>query len=129
MDSRDTDRLATFTRELVELAATLLLTPLKLLLRRLLPASTPMDQQRWAPAPDAAGVGDVTIADAESNGAVQDTGPGPEVHVDAPWPDYDDLTVGQVVGRLDGADDATRAMVRLYEETNKNRKGVLRATE
>jgi hypothetical protein len=39
------------------------------------------------------------------------------------------MNVGQVLDRLTGTDQTTRAMVRLYEETHKNRKGVLRATE
>jgi hypothetical protein len=130
-----------------------------MLLRRLLPAATPIDQQRWAPAQDEPVVGDVTISRspaAETNGApappsphVNDLtsadaarireaereaqsspdGPGPELRVEAPWPDYDAMNVGQVLDRLTGTDQTTRAMVRLYEETHKNRKGVLRATE
>jgi hypothetical protein len=39
------------------------------------------------------------------------------------------MNVGEVLDRLTGTDGTTRAMVRLYEETHKNRKGVLRATE
>jgi hypothetical protein len=51
------------------------------------------------------------------------------MRVEAPWPNYDTMTVGQVLDRLTGTDQTTRAMVRLYEETHKNRRGVLRATE
>jgi len=161
METRDAERLTTLTKEVVALGLTLVLAPLRMLLRRLLPAATPIDQQRWAPAEEEPVVGDVTISTgrpAQTNGAppspppsphVDDLtsadaarlreaervahaspdGPGPELHVEAPWPDYDTMTVGQVLDRLTGTDQTTRAMVRLYEETHKNRKGVLRATE
>jgi hypothetical protein len=159
METRDAERLATLTKEVVALGLTLLLAPVRMLLRRLLPAATPIDQQRWAPAQDEPVVGDVTIARspaAETNGApappsphVNDLtsadaarireaereaqsspdGPGPELHVVAPWPGYDAMNVADVLDRLTGTDQTTRAMVRLYEETHKNRKGVLRATE
>jgi len=49
--------------------------------------------------------------------------------VEEPWPGYDEMTVAQVRERLTGADPATTALVRLYEETHRGRKGVLRATE
>jgi hypothetical protein len=162
METRDAERLATLTKEVVALGLTLVLAPVKMLLRRLLPAATPIDQQRWSPAQAEPVVGDVTISTspppARSNGAppppapsphandltsadaarIRESereaqsspdGPGPELRVEAPWPDYDAMNVGQVLDRLTGTDQTTRAMVRLYEETHKNRKGVLRATE
>jgi hypothetical protein len=162
METRDAERLATLTKEVVALGLTLVLAPVKMLLRRLLPAATPIDQQRWSPAQAEPVVGDVTISTspppARSNGAppppapsphandltsadaarIRESereaqssadGPGPELRVEAPWPDYDTMNVGQVLDRLTGTDQTTRAMVRLYEETHKNRKGVLRATE
>jgi hypothetical protein len=175
METRDAERLANLTKEVVELGLALLLSPLKLLLRRLLPGATPMDQRRWAPADEGPVVGDVTITDAASqaNGAPTAApaaparprrpapapvppsphrddltgadaarlreaereaefgpdGPGPELRVEAPWPGYDAMNIDQVLDRLTGADPTLRAMVRLYEETHKNRKGVLRATE
>ena len=159
METRDAERLATLTKEIVALGLTLVLAPIKMLLRRLLPAGTPIDQQRWAPAEEAPVVGDVTISTPpppQTNGAppppsphaddltsadaarireaervahASPDGPGPELHVEAPWPGYDAMTVGQVLERLTGTDQTTRAMVRLYEETHKNRKGVLQATE
>lgn len=55
--------------------------------------------------------------------------PGPEIHVDEPWEGYDAMNVAEVAGRLRGADPALRAMVRLYEERHKNRRGVLLRTE
>jgi hypothetical protein len=163
METRDAERLATLTKEVVELGLTLVLAPVRMLLRRLLPAATPIDQQRWAPAPaptseepvggDASTatpaeddgapatpppsphISDLTSADAarvreaerEAESSVD--GPGPELRVEAPWPGYDAMNVGQVLDRLTGTDQTTRAMVRLYEETHKNRRGVLRATE
>jgi hypothetical protein len=162
METRDAERLATLTKEVVALGLTLVLAPVRMLLRRLLPAATPIDQQRWSPAQAEPVVGDVTISTspppARSNGAppapapsphandltsadaarIREAereaqasldGPGPELRVEAPWPDYDAMNVGQVLDRLTGTDQTTRAMVRLYEETHKNRKGVLRATE
>jgi hypothetical protein len=161
METRDAERVATLTKEVVALGLTLVLAPLRVLLRHLLPAATPIDQQRWSPAQEEPVVGDVTITTSppeRSNGAppppapsphVNDLtsadaarnreaereaqasldGPGPELRVEAPWPDYDAMNVGQVLDRLTGTDQTTRAMVRLYEETHKNRKGVLRATE
>jgi hypothetical protein len=62
----------------------------------------------------------------------EESGPGSvgaEVHVDEPWEGYARMTASQVVGRLTGADAATKAVVRLYESSHRNRKTVLRATE
>jgi hypothetical protein len=56
-------------------------------------------------------------------------GVGASVHVDEPWDGYDGMTAPQVLDRLIGADEATLAVVRLYESTNRNRATVLRATE
>lgn len=56
-------------------------------------------------------------------------GVGAEVRVDAPWDGYDAMTAQQVVDRLIGADEATLAVVRLYESAKRNRVTVLRATE
>jgi hypothetical protein len=62
----------------------------------------------------------------ESEGAGD---PGAELHVEAPWPGYDDMNASDVVARLRGAPAAVRAMARLYEESNKNRKSILDATD
>ena len=163
METRDAEQLARLTKEVVELGLTLVLAPVKLLLRRLLPAGTPMDERRWAPAQDAPSVGDVTVStpaperepapaarngvppsphesdltgadaarlrEAQREAQSSPDGPGPELHVQPPWDGYDAMNIAQVLERLTGADPTTRAMVRLYEETHKNRKGVLRATE
>jgi hypothetical protein len=62
----------------------------------------------------------------ESEGAAS---PGAEVRIDAPWEDYDRMKAGEVVERLRTADDAVKAMVRLYEQSKKSRKTILQATE
>ena len=49
--------------------------------------------------------------------------------MDAPWAGYDAMSTREVLDRLVGSDDATRAVVRLYEGANRNRATVLRATE
>jgi hypothetical protein len=54
---------------------------------------------------------------------------GAEVHVDAPWEGYDAMTAREVLDRLVGADEATRAVVRLYESATRNRATILRETE
>jgi hypothetical protein len=54
--------------------------------------------------------------------------PGASIHVDAPWEDYDRLRAADIVARLRSADDATRAVVRLYEQQGKARSSVLAAT-
>jgi ferritin-like metal-binding protein YciE len=56
-------------------------------------------------------------------------GPGPELHVDAPWPDYDELAVADVLLRLERATETEAALVRLYEGANQAREAILHATE
>jgi len=67
--------------------------------------------------------------EAEREAETTPDSPGPELRVEEPWPGYDAMTVAQVRERLAGADPTMRALVRLYEERHKNRKGVLQATE
>jgi len=61
-----------------------------------------------------------------------EAGPGDEVgaelHVDAPWDGYDRMRAADIVDRLKVADEATRAVVRLYEAQGKARSSVLAAT-
>ena len=56
-------------------------------------------------------------------------GVGAEVRIDEPWDGYAEMSAPEVVDRLVGADEATLAVVRLYEAANRNRATVLRATE
>jgi hypothetical protein len=53
---------------------------------------------------------------------------GAEVHVDPPWDGYDRMRAADIVDRLRIADEATRAVVRLYEQQGKARTSVLAAT-
>jgi hypothetical protein len=53
---------------------------------------------------------------------------GAVVHVDAPWEGYDKMRAADIVTRLRSANDATRAVVRLYEQQGKARSSVLAAT-
>jgi hypothetical protein len=53
---------------------------------------------------------------------------GAEVHVDPPWDGYDRMRAADIVDRLRAADEAMRAVVRLYEAQGKARSSVLAAT-
>jgi hypothetical protein len=53
---------------------------------------------------------------------------GAEVRVEAPWEGYDRMRAADIVDRLRVADEATRAVVRLYEQQGKARSSVLAAT-
>lgn len=69
---------------------------------------------------------DTSASVVESEGAAD---PGATLRVDAPWDGYDKLRAPEIVARLRESDDATKAVVRLYEQANKKRKSVLAATE
>jgi hypothetical protein len=56
-------------------------------------------------------------------------GAGPEIHVEAPWAGYDEMPLDQVLARLEGADEAVVAAVRLYEGLHESRQAILLATE
>jgi hypothetical protein len=62
----------------------------------------------------------------ESEGAAA---PRATLRVDAPFEGYDQLKAPEIVARVRESDDATKAVVRLYEQTHKKRKSVLAATE
>jgi hypothetical protein len=53
---------------------------------------------------------------------------GAQVHVDPPWDGYDHMRAADIVDRLRVSDEATRAVVRLYEAQGKARSSVLAAT-
>jgi hypothetical protein len=52
---------------------------------------------------------------------------GAAIHVEAPWEGYDQMKAAEVVSRLRSANDATRAVARLYERQGKARASVLAA--
>jgi hypothetical protein len=56
-------------------------------------------------------------------------GAGPEIHVEAPWPGYDEMPLDQVLARLERADETLVAAVRLYEGQHESRQAILLATE
>ena len=62
----------------------------------------------------------------ETEGAAD---PGATLRVDAPFDGYDRLKAPEIVARVRESDAATKAVVRLYEATHKNRKSILAATE
>jgi hypothetical protein len=55
--------------------------------------------------------------------------PGATLEVDPPWPNYDNHSAAEVVRRVRAGDEATRAVVLLYERSHKARKSVIAAAE
>jgi hypothetical protein len=55
--------------------------------------------------------------------------PGSTIEVQAPWPSYDEHSAAEVIKRVRSGDEATRAVVLLYERTHKARKSVIEAAE
>jgi hypothetical protein len=53
--------------------------------------------------------------------------PGAEVRVDEPWQGYAAMNAPEIIDRLRASDDTVRAVVLLYERSNRGRKTVLRA--
>jgi hypothetical protein len=82
-----------------------------------------VNQTQATPAPREKTVDD-TPELAETEGAAT---PSAEIRVDAPWEGYDEMKAADVVDRLKAADDAQKAVVRLYEQQHKKRKSVLDA--
>ena len=56
-------------------------------------------------------------------------GPGATLEVDPPWPGYDGHSAAEVVKRVRQGDEATRAVVLLYERSHKARRSVITAAE
>ena len=55
--------------------------------------------------------------------------PGAMLEVAAPWEGYDQHSAAEVVKRVRSGDDATRAVVLLYERSHKARKSIIAAAE
>lgn len=67
----------------------------------------------------------VLVAEAAEEGA--EDGAGPELHIDAPWDGYDEMTAADVRDRLAAASPTEAAAVELYESTHKSRRTVIDA--
>ena len=52
---------------------------------------------------------------------------GAQVHLDAPWPGYDEMGLEEVLTRLQGASDVELAVVRAYERQHEARQAILLA--
>jgi len=89
---------------------------------------SPADAAQPAPAPVAAAEPDhvdreaVVVAESHDPGA--EDGVGAQITVDEPWDGYDELTVEQVLARLEDASAETLAVVRLYERMHRDRRGI-----
>ena len=53
--------------------------------------------------------------------------PSPALNVQAPWDGYDGHPAAEIIKRVRAADEATRAVVLLYERGHKGRASVIRA--
>ena len=53
--------------------------------------------------------------------------PSPAVHVQAPWDGYDAHSAAEIIKRVRATDEATKAVVLLYERGHKGRASVIRA--
>jgi hypothetical protein len=75
----------------------------------------------------AGGNGSTVVVEAElveSEGAAS---PGATIDVQAPWEGYDAMTAADIVDRLRTSNESVKAVVLLYERTNKNRKSIIGA--
>jgi hypothetical protein len=84
-----------------------------------------------APAPEAERLGDepahvTTGAEAVASFGPADD-PSPNLQVQAPWERYDAQPAAEIVKRVRAADEATKAVVLLYERGHKHRASVIRA--
>jgi len=86
---------------------------------------------------DGAPRADAPVAPAEEEDAVvaeladvgAGDGAGAELHVDEPWDGYGSMRAGEIVERLREASSETLAAVQLYEQTHRQRRGVVSAVE
>jgi hypothetical protein len=90
--------------------------------RRTEPKRSEIDRRR-AEQRESAEATDVTLAETEGGAT-----PGATLRVDEPWDGYGSMKAGDIVTRLKSSDAATKAVVRLYEQTHKKRKSILDAT-
>ena len=71
---------------------------------------------------------EATLVEEVAEAGAED-GAGAQVHVDEPWDGYRQMTAGDVVDRITGADTAVLAAVQLYELTARRRQTVLDAVQ
>ncbi len=90
------------------------------------PRPTPIRPVEPAPAPAPAHVSE-EAEQVASFGPGDD--PGSTIEVQAPWPRYDEHSAAEVIKRVRSGDEATRAVVLLYERAHKARKSVIAAAE
>jgi hypothetical protein len=97
------------------------------------PATPPVPKTPPAPAPtpEAELLGDAPAHVTSGAEAVASFGPAddpsPALQVQAPWDGYDAHPAAEIVKRVRAADEATRAVVLLYERGHKGRASVIRA--
>jgi hypothetical protein len=80
-----------------------------------------------APEPAHVSAEPVLVEEVAEPGA--EDGAGPEVHVAEPWPEYRQMTAGDIVARIEQASRAELAAVQLYEQTHRARQSVLSTAE
>jgi hypothetical protein len=98
---------------------------------------TPRPRPAPAPAPspgrDAELLGDEPAHVSTDAAPVASFGPGDEpgatLVVEPPWPNYDAHPAAEIIRRVRAGDEATRAVVLLYERGHKARKSVIAAAE
>ena len=97
--------------------------------RRPVPAPAPATPA--APAPEAELLGEAPAHVSRGAETVASFGPAadpsPTIEVQAPWDDYDAHPAAEVIERIRVADEATKAVVLLYERGHKGRTSVIRA--
>jgi hypothetical protein len=99
--------------------------------RRPAPPPPPAAPPEPPPAPEAELLGDEPSHVSREAETVASFGPAddpsPAIQVQAPWSGYDDQPAAEIVKRVRAADEATKAVVLLYERGHKSRSSVIRA--
>jgi hypothetical protein len=99
--------------------------------RRPAPAPAPAAPPAPVPAPEAELLGEEPAHVSREAETVASFGPAddpsPNLEVLAPWPGYDDQPAAEILKRVRAADEATRAVVLLYERGHKRRASVVKA--
>jgi hypothetical protein len=95
------------------------------------PAPAPAPAPQPVPAPEAELLGEEPAHVSRGDEAVASFGPADDpsatLNVQAPWEDYDAQPAAEIAERVRAADEATKAVVLLYEQSHKARASVIRA--